>query len=111
MSDPTNSPVFDPINRFKKSRPEVFTCTQCGGRWMELVAVQQFPKDNAYIIGQKPGSVKDDGFYMFRCVKCLEVFEPRLLTAGPQNSVQREYDEFANHMSKPLYKKDSGEEV
>lgn len=104
-----NNDFYDPASTRNKPRDNALSCTKCGCQWMELVEVYQFPEYHSVILGQKPTA--DAGpFFMFRCPKCQEVFEPAV-QAGPRDSQRTGYDRFVEHMQNDLPGTVKGEEV
>ena len=101
MPQPSRTEFLDPIFPKRVSDDiEVVTCTECGGKWMELISVQRYPKNHSVILGQKPPSVNDIGFWLFRCAKCLALYEPSLTSGGPQDLARKGYDKFLDHIFK-----------
>lgn len=88
-----------PINQPKSD--EVKTCIKCHCQWMELILVEQFPAFSSSVVGQKPQSKGGIGFYLFRCPKCLELYEPSVLN-GAQDASRKLYDLFLDQLEAPL---------
>ena len=107
MPKPRN-PWYDPLEVRKDREEDIVTCGECGCQWMELVAVQQYLEGHSVILGQKPPVKQDTGFWIFRCPKCGETYEPRII-AGPQDRLHKQYAKFVEIMTE----KDTvdGEEV
>lgn len=107
-----SSEFLDPI--FPKRQlddVELVICEKCGCKWMELISVQQYPRNHSVILGQKPPSRGDIGFWMFRCPKCMSLYEPLLNTGGPQDRARKGYDEFLDQILKPIPDSPEGEQV
>ena len=103
--------MFDPAEKFT-SQDDVVVCNICGCSFMELILVKQYKKDHAVILGQKPPTHNDIGFYLFRCPKCKEVFEPVTIHSGSQNIVRKNYDQLLEKMDEPIpVKKVNGERL
>jgi hypothetical protein len=90
---------LDPTDpeRKKAMEDDVVTCSACGCQWMELVCVQQYDKNHYVILGQKPPTKNDIGFWIFKCPKCNEVYEPHVY-AGPQDIAHKRYQGFVADM-------------
>lgn len=106
---PERPQFLDPSRNRKKK--EVVTCTKCGCDWMELISVQQYSLHHAVILGQKPGSLNDMNFWMFRCPKCGETYEPRLVSSGVHDAERQSYDSFVDKMTAKEEKVVKGEKV
>jgi hypothetical protein len=97
--------LFDPTDKFT-SNQDVTVCSVCGCAFMELILIKQYKKDHAIILGQKPPAANDIGFYVFRCPKCRELFEPVTIHSGSQNIVRKCYDQFLEKMEEPMPEKE-----
>jgi hypothetical protein len=88
---------YDPtslVDRVEKQ--EVVKC-KCGCTYLEQVPVHQFPKLHNVILGQQVQPHRGITFYVFRCIKCNEVYEPSVqLTA--RDAARKVYDEFLDEM-------------
>ena len=73
--------------------------------------VQQYLENHSVILGQKPATVGDVGFWIFRCPSCREIYEPRLTSGGLQDLARRGYDEFMDQMEKTSKKEPTGENM
>lgn len=80
---------------------EVVACKKCGCSWMEQLLVQQYNIHHNVILGQKVPAHNEIGFWLLRCVKCFEVYEPNV-QIGVRDSMRQEYDKFLDHMEKPI---------
>lgn len=105
---PARSPsTMDTIPGLHLERPkwpkidEVVSCSVCGCAWMEQILVQQYSKDHFVILGQQVPEMRPVGFYLLRCPKCGEVYEPNLQSA-PQDTFRKGYDDFLDQMEAPL---------
>ena len=101
---------FDPTGLQRDATKDVVSCPNCSCEWMELFLVQQYPKHNQVILGQKPASINDIGFWLFRCPKCNEVYEAPV-QVGAQDAARRGYDAFIDHMMEESKAKVDGEDV
>lgn len=88
------------LNRDNKD-DDVVICGKCGCKWMELILVQQYNKHFHVVLGQKPMPKTDLAFWLFRCPKCNEVWEPPV-QVGAYDSARKGYDQFVNHMLQPV---------
>ena len=100
---------YDPTTLIEKMKdPDVVTCT-CGCSYLEQVPVYQFPKNHSVILGQAVPPHADMGFYILRCIKCGEIYEPQVQIAA-RDSARRAYDAFLDEMERPgPGKSDKGE--
>lgn len=89
---PTVDPTLPKINN-----PELVRCPDCKCSYFEQVIVQQFPKLSTVVVGQATVPVGDVGFYIFRCAKCGEMFEPNV-QLNTFDSVRKKYDEFMDEL-------------
>jgi hypothetical protein len=96
-SEPT---FLDPSKPNVSRQPDVVRCQKCGCEWMELICVQQYAKHHNVILGQRPGSISDIGFWLFRCPKCQEIQEPALTYGGFQDIGRKGYNKFLDQMDK-----------
>lgn len=78
---------------------EVYLCIKCGCKWLELMELQQFPKDDEYVLGQKPTPKMSFTIWMYRCPKCNEMYELQTHNTGT-DATRKAYDEFLDHMIK-----------
>jgi len=85
----------------EKKEEEVFLCQKCGCKWMELVELQQFPRDDSYVLGQKPTPKMSFAIWMYKCPKCNELYELQTHHSGT-DATRKVYDDFLDHMVKPL---------
>lgn len=88
-----------PINIPKTD--DVVSCTKCGCTFMELILVQQFNKLHVVALGQQPAPKGPYGYWLFRCPKCSELYEPNV-TMGPQDGNQKEYDKLLDVLEAPI---------
>ncbi len=79
---------------------DVLSCTKCGCTWLERILVHQYPKFHQLLLGQQPHPKNDIGFWIFKCPKCNELFEPAM-TAGTQTHARKLYDALIENMIKP----------
>jgi hypothetical protein len=93
--------LFDPAEVSKKDE-NVLACDKCGCSFMELITVSQYKKDHSVILGQKPPTANSLVFYVLKCVKCQEVYEPSTIHSGSQNFVRKSYDQFLKQMEAKL---------
>jgi len=84
-----------------KNEEDLVSCTTCGCKWLEVVVVQQFSKLHFLQLGQKPATVGEIGFYLFRCPKCNNVMEPHV-QVGATDVARKAYDKFYDHMLEPI---------
>jgi len=96
---------YDPRDLAEKMKqPEAVKC-ECGCPYMEQVAVQQFPKMHNVILGQAVQPIQDFAFYIFRCLKCGEIYEPQVQLAA-RDSARKAYEDFLDEMERPFPVKD-----
>jgi hypothetical protein len=88
-----------PINLPKTD--DVVTCVKCGCKWLELVLVQQYGKLHTVVLGQQPPPKSQTGFWLFRCPKCQELYEPNV-TIGMQDQSRKDYDAFLDELEAPI---------
>lgn len=112
MPDPMNARWYDPTALTEKMKdPEVANCPNCDCTFFEQITVHQFPRQHNVILGQRVQPIGDIGFYVFRCIKCKEVFEPQV-QAGARDVARRMYDDFLDMMQAPVdSKKNTGEKL
>ena len=84
----------------KMKEADVVKCN-CGCPYLEQVEVQRFPKMHNVILGQKVQPQGDMSFFVFRCIKCNEVYEPSVQLAARDQS-RKAYEDFLDEMEKPL---------
>jgi len=97
----TNQQWYDPnLLAEKAAEPDVIQC-QCGCTYFEQILVQQFPKLHNVILGQQVPSAGDMGFYVFRCVKCHELYEPQVQIAA-RDLARKQYEKFLDNMEAPV---------
>jgi len=101
---------FDPVGRQRTETREIVVCEDCGCEWFDLICVQQYPKHAQVILGQRPAPIDDRGFWLYKCIKCGEVYEPPV-QVGPQDAARKGYDAFLDHMHVEAKKPGAGEEV
>ena len=99
-SDNKNWYDAGPVAQFSKE-PETLMCKACRCQWFEQIAVQRYPKLHNVILGQRVSSIDDAGFWLFRCVKCGEVYEPNV-QAGTHDTMRKYYDNFLDDMETPI---------
>lgn len=100
MPGPFESKFYPvPVNLPKTD--DVITCTKCGNTWLELVLVQQYNKLHTVILGQQPAPKSQTGFWLFRCPKCQELYEPNV-TIGMQDQARKDYDSFLDSLEAPM---------
>lgn len=106
---PSTERWYDPTTLMEKMKdPDVVVC-QCGCSYLEQVPVHQFPKNHSVILGQAVPPHGDMGFYVLRCIKCGEIYEPQVQIAA-RDSARRAYDHFLDEMERPaIGDKDKGE--
>jgi len=80
---------------------DIITCKECECSWFEQVLVQQYSRFHHVILGQKVTPANEVGFWLLRCVKCKETYEPNIQYSGRDNLRQR-YDTFVASMQKKL---------
>lgn len=97
-----------PINLPKTE--DVVTCTKCGCDFMELILVQQYNKLHVVALGQQPAPKGPYGYWIFRCPKCQELYEPNV-TMGAMDSNRKEYDNFLDKLEAPLPDEKKGDKV
>lgn len=96
------TPEFqDPNLLIDRRNKDVVTCKKCGCSWMEQVLVQQYSPHHMVILGQKVASQSDMGFFLLRCIKCAETYEPNV-QIGARDSARKAYDLFLDQMEKPM---------
>ncbi len=76
-------------------------CTKCGCQWLELVLVQRWSKLDTVVLGQKPTPKTSAGYYVFRCVKCGELFEPSV-SVSQHESGFKPYEAFVKQLEEPI---------
>ena len=92
---------YDPTDIAEKMKEaDVIQC-HCGCSHFEQVAVHQFPKMHNVILGQQVQPAGDLGFYVFRCLKCSEIYEPSVQLAARDQS-RKSYENFLDEMEKPI---------
>ena len=111
ISNPT---MFYPIpitQQNRQSATDVITCIKCGCQWMELITVQQYPRIHNVVLGQKPAA-QDSGYYLFRCPKCNELYEPSIQMT-PHELTKSTYGKFIEQLESPLpeVKKEEGNKI
>jgi hypothetical protein len=94
------------LDSLDSKKDDVVKCEVCGCKYLELITVSQYKKDHAIILGQRP-PVLNAGmfFYLLKCPKCNELYEPVNVYTGSQNKLRKDYDEFLDTMEKPLRNK------
>lgn len=93
---------LDPSHTLDNSgQDNVVVCEKCGCSWMELILVQQYNRHFQVVLGQKPVPKDNIGYWLFRCPKCNEVWEPPI-SVGSYDSGRKGYDQFINHMLEPI---------
>lgn len=78
-----------------------FVQCRCSSSYFEQVQVHRYPKLHNVIPGQR---VPQDGrvtFYLLRCVRCNELYEPNM-QIGPRDANAQAYNEFLDLMEKPV---------
>jgi len=80
-------------------KPDVVKCRDCNGTYFEQIQVNRYPESHNVIIGQRVQPSGDTPFYVFRCVRCGGITEPRV-TTGPRDAAAKNYDEFLDEMEK-----------
>jgi hypothetical protein len=89
----------------RAEKKEVVEC-KCGCSYLEQVPVHQFPRVHNVILGQPVQPHNGITFYVLRCLKCQEIYEPSVQLAA-RDSARKVYDNFLDQMEKPLEKKEA----
>ena len=92
---------YDPTSIADKMKEADVVKCACGCPYLEQVEVQRFPKMHNVILGQKVQPQGDLSFYVFRCLKCNEVYEPSVQLAARDQS-RKAYEDFLDEMEKPI---------
>lgn len=99
---------YDPTSiQTREEKVDVVKC-KCGCMFMEQVPVQQVPKMHNVILGQSVPPHRGLVFYVFRCIKCLEVYEPSVQVAA-RDAARQTYDNFLDQMEGVEKDKDKGD--
>lgn len=98
----------DILSRKSSPEEEVASCEKCGCQWLELIFLQRFPKFVSYVLGQKPGSPADAGFWLYKCPKCGSLTEPTIIHTAI-DSTHKIYNELIDFLTKN--NKPTGERV
>lgn len=85
----------------QQTTEDLVICKKCGCQWLELILVQQYSKNYTIVLGQKPTPKTDTGFWLFRCPKCSELYEPPV-NAATQDQARKIYDAFLDQLEEPL---------
>lgn len=97
---------YDPVlGRGETSDDDTIMCSKCGCVWLEKIQVHQYPKVHNIVLGQQPPTKTDLCFWLFKCVKCGELYEPSVQIASA-SPARKKYDAFLDHMEKPIKKPD-----
>ena len=88
---------------------DIVTCPNCNSEWFEIVSVSQYKKHTSIILGQKPVKKESIEYFLYRCIKCNEIFEPEV-QGGQHDQMRKKYDKFLDHMAVPYKKKEDGGE-
>lgn len=101
-----NAKWYDPtaLTSEKTNDPDAAACTNCGCTFLVQEEAYQFPKQHNVILGQRVQPLYDMPFYVFRCLKCNEVFEPQV-QAGARDAARKLYDKFLDTMEAPSFSK------
>lgn len=80
---------------------DLVKCPTCGCAWLEQILIQRYHINHMVILGGRVPPVRDEGFFVLRCIKCGEVCEPNV-QIGPQDNYRKSYDNFLDMMEKPV---------
>ena len=89
---------------------DILSCGKCASTWMEQVAVYQFKKDHNVILTQAVPAKDDIGFFVLRCIKCGEIYEPNV-QVGARDTLRKKYDSFLDSMEDVPEVKTEGDPV
>lgn len=55
-------------------------CSKCGNSWLQLIEVNEYSDFNEISLAQKPPPLHGlNSFYLFKCIKCNELYEPQVI--------------------------------
>ena len=94
-------PVTQKYNKpVREQDTDLLACTKCGCQWLELLEVQQWSKYNTVVLGQKPSPKMGTGFYIFKCPKCNDIYEPPI-NVTPNEMEKSNYGNFISQLETP----------
>ena len=68
------------MNEADKRRKDSVVCPKCTSQWFEQVKIGRYVADHNVILGQQvPGVSGEMAYILLKCVRCLEMLEPRIL--------------------------------
>ena len=83
-------------------RDDTMSCKKCGLSWFELVEVHQYSQYHNVVLGQRPPTKLDNGgFYVLRCPKCQELYEPNVHSTLHEPS-RKAYEAFLDALEAPI---------
>jgi len=97
QDEESKSRWYDPADIADRLKnPEVMECS-CGCTHFQQVEVHQYPKMHQVVLGQPVQPHGLLGFYILKCLKCGEVYEPSV-HLGARDQARRAYDLFLDEM-------------
>jgi len=100
-NEPLSDRWYDPTSLMERAREQEVIKCKCGCSFLEQVPVHQFPKTHNVILGQPVQPYGGIGFYVLRCIKCGEVYEPSVQLAA-RDQARKVYDAFLDQMEQPV---------
>lgn len=78
-------------------KQEAVACTKCRSEWFEQVRINQYKADHIVVPGQALPVASAQEFIMLRCIKCSEVYQPRIMITG-QDAISKEYNSMLDQL-------------
>lgn len=93
-------PMINP-GRPHQEKTDLVTCTKCKSDWFEQVKINQYRADHIVIPGQTVPIGGPQEFVMLRCIKCGDVYQPRVIITAQDLSTKL-YNQMLDIMESPL---------
>ncbi len=83
-----------------QERDPLVSCTKCKSEWFEQVAINQYRADHIVIPGQGIPVGGPQQFYILRCIKCSEMYQPIVMITA-QDTVAKLYNQMLDQLEPP----------
>lgn len=92
---------FEPMINVNKpvKKAEVVSCSKCKSEWFEQVKINQFRAEHIVVPGQAVPTANGQEFFMLRCIKCSELYQPRVMITA-QDQISKEYNSMLDNLEK-----------